>query len=142
MERTARVIFTNPPRHGIVAGAVTGLIPERPEDDRGMIFIALHHPYPTFQEGGSKAAVASDLLIIVVRFHVCFVDHVETEFVTKVEPVGIIWIVRSSDRIKVEAFHRHGIQPHGLAVQSFALRIVMIVPVDALDQHPLAIDQQ
>ena len=107
-----------------------------------MILVALDHAQRPLQKGGSVPAIAPDLLIVGVRFQVCFVDHIQTEFVAQVEPVGIVRVVRRADRVEVKAFHCHRIEPHGFAIQSLTLRIVMIVPVDALDQHPLAIDKK
>jgi hypothetical protein len=105
-----------------------------------MILVALDHAQCALKKGGGVPAFAPNLVIVGVRFQVCFVDQIQTELVAQVEPVGVVRVVRRADRVKVKAFHCHRIQPHGFAIQSLTLRIVVIVPVDALDQHPLAVD--
>src|SRR4029077_14004690 len=65
--------------------------------------------------------------------------HIQTELVAKVEPVRVVRVMRGADRVKVKAFHCHRIEPHGLAIQGLAFRIVVIMPIDALDQHPPAV---
>ncbi len=142
MQRTTSVVATNPSGHGVVIGAVATLITKRPDDDGRVVFVALDHPHRALDEGCGVAPVAADLMKIIVRLKVGFIDDVETEFVAHVEPVGIVRIVRGADGVDVEALHRQRVEPHRFAVERLALRVVVIVPVHALDQDALAVDQQ
>src|SRR5580692_6131126 len=68
VKRTAGIITSNPAGHGLVVWTTAGLIPERPEDDRGMVLVALDHTQRSLKKCGGIPAFAPDLLIVGVRF--------------------------------------------------------------------------
>src|SRR5208337_1999864 len=100
VKRTARVITANPAGHSIVVWTIAGLVPERPENDGSMVLVALDHAQRSLEKGRSIPAFAPDLLIIGMRFQVCFVDNIQTELVAQIEPVGVVGVVRGTDRVE------------------------------------------
>ncbi len=77
-----------------------------------------------------------------MRLDVRLVDDVEAEPVAELEPVRVVRIVRRAHGVDVELLHQPHVPLHQLTGDCAAPRVVVIVPVDAGDEHRLAVDEQ
>lgn len=57
-------------------------------------------------------------------------------------PAGIVWIMRTTDGVEIEALHGQGIEAHGFAVEGFTFAVVVIVAVDAVNENSPVVDEQ
>ena len=69
-------------------------------------------------------------------------SHVDTIFVAKVVPNGIIGIVTGADSVDIEALHNLNILNHALAAHHIATIRVQFVTVSTFYQYGLSIYQQ
>ena len=109
-----------------------------------MVAVALH-----------IAAVAVHMLIMVngilgkglgavshaVGLNVRFCHDIDAILVTQVIPIIVIGIVGCTHRIDIELLHDPDILLHALAGHDIAPVGVQFVPVSALEEHGLAVDQ-
>ncbi len=103
VERTRWVARAHPPGGSVVVRAVAALVPERPEDHRRMVLVALDHVLRAREERGGIARIAAQLVVAVVGLGIRLVDDVEPVSVAEVEPVRVVRIVRGADGVDVEA---------------------------------------
>ena len=101
MHGPAGVALVNPLRGGFEVRAVPGLIAERPDDDRGMIFVALDHAHGAVHVGIGPIRVLGQGLLAVahaVAFDIGFVDEVNAVAVAEVVPGGLVGIMAACGR--------------------------------------------
>ncbi len=142
VERPRGVTAADPARSRVVVGAVAALVPERPEDHARVVLVALDHVLRALEEGLRVARVAADLVVVRVRLDVRLVDRVEAVAVAQVEPVRVVGVVRGADGVDVVLLHQAGVRLHRLARDHAAVQVVVLVAVDAVDQHRLAVHEQ
>ena len=98
--------------HGIEILASTTLVAQRPEDDRGMIAVALHHPYHAVYHGRLPVVLAADR-VVAVALHIGFVHHVEAVSVVQGVHTGIVGVMGSAHRVDVVQLHQFDVLLHG-----------------------------
>ena len=107
-----------------------------------MIPVAQHHPPHPLTDRVLVSPIAGDRGQAAVRLDIGLVDDIEAEFVAQIQQARIVRVVRGAERVQVVAFHRE----HLLAQLRFRERLavlrVVVVPVDAVDRHRAAVDQQ
>jgi len=77
-----------------------------------------------------------------VALDVGLVDDVQAVLVAQVVPAGVVGVVAGAHGIEVELLHQPDVGDHALQGDGLAAPVVMLVAVDALEQHRLAVDQQ
>ena len=107
-----------------------------------MVLVALDHVRDALDPLVAIARVAAELVVVRVRLDVRLVDDVQAEPVAELEPVRVVRIVRRAHGVDVELLHQPHVPLHQLARDRAAARVVVLVPVDAGDQHGLAVDEQ
>mmetsp|Transcript_28652 Transcript_28652/g.71940 ORF Transcript_28652/g.71940 Transcript_28652/m.71940 type:complete len:225 (-) Transcript_28652:774-1448(-) len=130
-----------PSKHCVVICAVPAFVAERPHDDARVVLVALQHAHSALHERGHPLGVAAELLVDGVGFDIGLVAQVDSVLVAELVPPGIIGIVGGAHSIEVELFEQKDVLDHGILRNSFAGAIVVLVPVDSLDEHWLAIYQ-
>ena len=80
-------------------------------------------------------------VVKVVQFYVGFVYDVHAEFVAEVVEVGAVGVVRCSYRVDVVLFHLEDVASRGFAVDCLRELRVVLVAVDPLEEHGLAVDE-
>ena len=107
-----------------------------------MVLVAFDHVRDALDPLVAVARVAAQLVVVRVRLDIRLVDDVQAEPVAELEPVGVVRIVGRADGVDVELLHQAHIPLHQLTGHGAAPPVVVIVPVDAGDQHRLAVDEQ
>ena len=108
MDRAGRVTVLDPVVSSLEVDTVTGLIAHRPEDDRGVVLIAIDHTFDAVHMGFSPTRILGERLGTVahaVGFDVALIDNVEAVTVTEVVPARIVGVVACADGVDVELFH-------------------------------------
>ena len=107
-----------------------------------MVFVTFHHADGAVEESGRIAAILPNLVVEPMSFQIRFIDHVEPEFVAQIKPIRIVGVMRSANGIDIETLHRDRIQPQRIPVESLALGIMVVMPVDSFDENAFAVDEQ
>ena len=142
MQRPRRIRAAGIAGGRVVIRPVAGFIAQRPENHAGMILVALDHAAHALDEGVGVARIAAQLQVKRVRLDVRLVHDVQAVAVAQIQPVRIIGIMRGAHGIDVELLHQAHIALQRLAAQGFAGRVVVVMPVDALDVDFFSVDQQ
>ncbi len=132
----------DPATQGFEVRAAAGLVPERPEDDAGVVLVPLHHAHAPVEEGGGEAGLVTEIGQVCVALDVGLVDHVEAVFVAELVPKRIVGIVGGAHRIEVELLHQADVGEHRFPREGLSRGVVVLVPVDSLDQHRAAVHEQ
>src|SRR2546423_15618207 len=109
-----------------------------------MIFIAFNHPHGAIQMRGCPIEISSEAAVAkshAMTLDISFVNEIEPVAVTKIIPGRLVRVMRAAHGIDVELFHPLYISLHALDGDCLAAIGFELVPVDALDENPLAIDQ-
>ncbi len=122
--------------------AVVGLVAQRPDDDRGVVLVPEHHPGDPVHEGVQIARVVGDLVGVVVGLDVRLVHDVETELVGEVVQRRVARVVGGADRVEPEALEQDQVGAQVAGRHRAPGQRMEVVPVDAPDEHPLAVHQQ
>lgn len=107
-----------------------------------MVLVAERHPCDAVHEGAGVARVVGDLVGVVVRLDVRLVDHIEAEFVREVVQRRVVRVVRGADRVEPELLQQHEIGAHVVVRHRPPGQRMEVVPVDAPDVDPLAVEEQ
>ena len=137
-----RVEVPDPAGGGVVGRAVAGLVAQGPCDDGGVVDVAHDHALGAVEPGGGVAMVLAEGVVEVVRLGVGLVDHVEPQLVAEVEETRVVRVVRAADGVEVEPLHQHQVLAHGLDRERLGDVGVVVVAVDALNQHAAAVYQE
>ena len=110
-----------------------------------MIAIAIGHALGTVHMSGEPFGRIRQRFFSVshaVRFDIGFVDQVETVFVAKVVPARIVRIMARTNRVDIERLHERDILKHAFFGERVAGERMMLVPVDALYEDRLVVDEE
>ena len=120
LDGARRVTSAEVPGHRQVCGAVAGLVPERPADDRGVVLVALVHPHAAIDDGcdpiravGRVDPVVGQRGVKPVALHVGLVDHVEPIQGADRVPKVVVGVVRAAHGVEVEPLDERGVALHG-----------------------------
>ena len=80
-----------------MVGAVSCFVAETPDDDRRMITVALHHSRATFDECRRIQRIITDTRVERMAFDVGLINHVHSEFVTKIIKRRIVRVMRTTN---------------------------------------------
>ena len=72
--------------------AATGFVSQGPDDDGGMIFVAFNQVDRSFHDGFPVGRFVGEVPI-VVTFHVCLRQYIESVLIAERIKIGIVWIV-------------------------------------------------
>ena len=145
LHRARRVGTLDPVVAGLEVGTRTGLVAQRPDDDRGVVAVALDHAAVALQVrlGEGRNARQRELLVAhAVRLDVGLVDDIDAVAVAELVPLRVVGIVRRAHGVDVELLHDADILQHPLAAHDVPRQRVDLVAVDALDEHGLSVDEQ
>ena len=135
------------PLRGAVEGlAVPGFVAERPDDDRRMVAVALHHAdravevrlEPVGPPGERDAGLVSHAVGLDVRF----VHDIEPVFVGEFVEPGQVRVVRGADGVDVQRLHQAQVFPHRRFVHDMAALRVVFVAVHAPNGERPPVEQQ
>ncbi len=128
-------------------GAGAALVPERPDDHARVVLVAFDHAPGTVEQrltphglGGWVALPAG--VDEAVRLDVAFVDHPQPVLVAQTQELGVRRVVGGADGVDVVPLHQLDVADHGGAVEGAAAVGVVLVPVDAAEQHGGAVDEE
>ncbi|OAV64901.1 hypothetical protein Barb4_03772 [Bacteroidales bacterium Barb4] len=140
---TRGVFRFNPLVAGFKVGTETGFVAQRPDNNRGMIEIALHVALVAFQMGGGVERVLCQCVFAVhaVRFDVGFGYDVDAVFVAEVIPEIVVWIVAGADGVDVVLLHQGDVLNHPLARDGIAAVGVYLVAIGAFEEYGLPVDE-
>ena len=142
VEGPGRVVAPHPGGRGGVGRAVAGLVAEGPHDDARVVVVAPHHPLDPFDDRRAEAGIVHQRALPCVRLDVRLVDQVEPELVAQLGEVLVVGVVRGAHGVEVVRLHEQQVGPRELGTRSATALRVVLVQVDAVDQHGHAVDQQ
>ncbi len=126
-------------------GPVSGFVPQRPDNDGGVILIPLKHPYGTIHMSFHPDRRIGKRFFAVTHamaFNIGFIHHIKPVFVAKVIPGGNVRIVRSANCINIKLLHQQNIFNHAFPGHHLSPIRIGFVTVNPFNQNPLSIDQQ
>mmetsp|Transcript_48926 Transcript_48926/g.79598 ORF Transcript_48926/g.79598 Transcript_48926/m.79598 type:complete len:319 (-) Transcript_48926:1448-2404(-) len=134
----ARVVqLPDEPRHGCMIGPTAGLVPERPEDDTGVVLVPGHHA-----AGPLTVSVAPELIVrehghgvAAVRLDVGLIHDVEPVFVAQFVPQRIVRIMGGSDGVEIVLLQKQDVLNHVLLGDDVAMFRMVLVSVGAPDSE-------
>jgi hypothetical protein len=132
-------------RGGDEVHAVTGLVAERPEDDRGVVLERLDHVDDAVDVGALPGRVLGQRFPAVahaVGLDVGLGADVEAEFVAEFVEAGVVRVVAGAHRVDIGALHQQQVIEDVLFGEVVAGDRVVVVAVDALDEDGLAVDEE
>ena len=127
-----------------MARAVAGLVPQRPDNNGGMVAVALHHAGDALAHGREPLRIVRQAAHRhhAVGLNIGFVDHVEAVAIAQPVPEGMVRVVGAAHGVKVMLLHQLNIPAHGGLVHRLAVFRVMLMTVNPADQQRLAVDLQ
>ena len=137
--------------HVVVAGlevdARPGLVAHRPQDDGGVVLVALDHPpHPVevrlHQLGLLAERVARPVVEVAVALDVGLVDDVEPVAVGERVEARVVGVVARADGVDVALAHQLEVADHALHRDHVAVDRVVLVAVDAADRDRPAVDAE
>ena len=145
MHRPAVVPLMNPFRRRLKIRAAAGLVAQRPDDDGGMIFVALDHAPDAVQVRVGEILAPGERLIVkthAVAFDVRLIHQINPVTVTQVIPCGLVRIMTAPVGVHVELFHALDVALHAFHRDGLAAIRIKLMAVDALDEEAPAVDEQ
>ena len=112
MDGAGGVELVQPCRHGSVVGTIAALVAKAPEDDRGVVLVALGHADDTVHEGGVPVGGGGQRAAQSVGLAVGLVHDVHAYRVAQLIPAWHIGIVGQSHSIDVGLFHQQQVALH------------------------------
>ncbi|OQC24439.1 MAG: hypothetical protein BWX70_02625 [Verrucomicrobia bacterium ADurb.Bin070] len=119
------------------------LVAERPEEDRGMVLVALNHAGLAVHRGFAETGVADRVARVAeaMCLEVGLVHHVNPVLIAQVIPARVVGIVAGAYGVDVVALHQQDVFHHAAVRHGIAAVGVHLVAVDAADQDRLAVQQ-
>ena len=133
----------------LVAGgevyAVAGFVAHRPDNNRRVIFVALHHILHPFEMCFAPQRIFGQAALAIahsVRFDVGFVDYIQAVFIAELVPARVVGVMAGAHSVHIIEFHQPDVVEHGSLANYMACQWIVFVAVDAPQQHCLTIYQQ
>ncbi|GJC98785.1 hypothetical protein ColKHC_07611 [Colletotrichum higginsianum] len=135
--------------HVLVVGAVEGLVAEGPQDDGGVVLVALDHLpravlvglAPVWVVGGPVAGVVAEDAE-AVALEIGLVEDPDAELVSQVVQARVVDVVGGADAVDVEMLHQQQVVLEELIGHGAARVRVMLVAVDAAELDWVTIDAE
>ena len=142
MNGTRGVELVEPSRHGSMVRAIAALVAQAPEDNRGMVLVALSHADGTVEEGISPVGGRSQRATESMGLAVGLVHHVHAHRVAQLIPTRTVRIVGQSDGIDVGLLHQLQVLLHQLLSHHACAIGVVLMAIDTTNLDGSAIDEQ
>ena len=141
---------------GVINGdevvACARFVTERPEDDRGMVAVALHHAHnavdhrglPRLLSGDDCCVIATVCTVVVpvfMAFEVSFVHNVEAIVVEHGVHFGLTRVVRGANGVDIGLLHEGNVLQHRGHVDGASEFGVRVLGVHALKEDTCAVDE-
>ena len=129
--------------HRLQVGAYPTLIAQTPEDDAGVVLVALHETDGTIHVGILPVWVFTHHLVgitVTVTLLIGLVHHVDTPAVAEFVKVGIVRIVRGTQEVDVRLLHQYNVLLVCGIVHIAPRHGMVIVTVHTTQFHVLAIN--
>ena len=123
--------------------SVTRLVTQRPQNNAGMVLVALHHAVQAVHHRSAPIiATLGQVAVRSVAFHVRLVNHVNAVLVAKIKHHRVVRVMRHAERIDVEALHQDDVFFHAFVSHRTAVIRIEFVAVHAVELHGHAIHEQ
>ena len=136
------VELVQPGRHGGVVGSIAALVAQAPEDDAGVVLVALSHTDGTVEEGIAPVGRRCQRTSQTVRLAVGLVHDVHTNRVAQFIPARTVGVVSQSHGIDVGVLHQVQVLQHALLGHHTGAVGVVLVAVDTTYLDGVAVDKQ
>ena len=125
-----------------MVGAIPRLVAEGPGDDARMVLVTLGHPRHALDPLREVPGVVAEGVLEGMGLDVRLGDDVHAQLIGQLEERRVVGVVRGAHAIEAEALHVHHVRAHLVAGHGASPLWVEVVAVDAVDEHPLAVDEQ
>ena len=124
--------------------AIACLIAQRPEDDAGVIEVALHVALVALHVGFLIVGTLSQCSFAIAHamtLDVGFCHHIDAILVAQIIPVVVVWIVRGAHSVDVKLLHDLDVLQHALLRHHVATVWIQFMTVGSLEEHGLSVHQ-
>ena len=122
---------------------VTRFVTQRPQDNAGVVLVALHHGIHTIDSRSTPViAILRQIVVGTMAFNVRFVNHVNTVLVAKIVHHRIVRVVRHTESVNVETLHENHIFFHAVICDCTSVIRVEFVAVNTVELHRHAVHEQ
>ena len=121
--------------------SAAGFVAQREEDHAGVVLGALVHAEFPLELGGEVARIAGRAAP-AVALNIGLAAHVETVFVAEFVEAALLRVMAGADGVDVVLLHQFEVAPHQLLRHDVPGVGGVLVDVDALDHHALAVDEE
>ena len=124
-----------------MVAAAAGFVPQRPDNNRRVVAIALQHPADAGAEGRQPGRIVGKTIHRhhAVGFNIGFVNDVQAIAIAQLVPARGVWIMRAAHGVKVVLLHQQDVLHHILFGHHLAALVMVLVTVDAADQQRFAV---
>ena len=136
------VELMEPSRHRCLIRTIAAFVAQTPEDDAGMVLVALSHTDGTIQKGITPIRRRSQRASQTMRLAIGLIHHIHTHRVAKLIPTRTIRIVSQTNGIDVRLLHQSQILKHTLFRHHTSRIGVVLVTVDTTNLDRLSVDEQ
>jgi hypothetical protein len=126
----------------IMVWTIAGLVPQGPDNHRGVVFVPDSHTAHPVGKGKEPAPIPAQMVIIAMAFDIRLINDIKTILIAQVIPDLIVGIVARPDRIDVMLFHEFHVLYHRCKAHGLAGPFIMLVPINPLNHHPFSIHQK
>ena len=120
---------------------LSGFVTQRPNYNARVVLVALYHGFHAVNNRDTpNIAAARDFAQCSMRFHVRFVDNVNTVLVTQIEHARVIGVMRHAKAIDIEALHDAHILFHAFVRNSTAIVRIQFVAVNTAELDRRIVD--
>ena len=142
MNRARGVISANPTRHQIMIGAVSRFVAQRPDDDRWMIFIALHHARAAFHESRAPFRRVAQAVVESVCLEIGLIPYIDAIFIAQIVPARVVGVMAGAHGVDVVLFHQADVCQHRVHRYGFTAALFVFVTVNAANVNWTSVDEQ
>ncbi|MNC22080.1 hypothetical protein D3C75_700700 [compost metagenome] len=144
LHRARRIGGLHPAVQGIVVSAVTRFIPQRPDDDRRMVTVTLHHTGYALAHRRQPARIVSQAAHWhhAVRFDIGLIHDVQPVAVAQPVPERVIRIMRAAHGVKIVLLHQLDVAAHGGFIHHLPVLRMVFMTVHPADQQRFAVEFQ
>ena len=131
-----------PSRHGRLVRTIAAFVAETPEDDAGMILVALSHTDGTIQKCITPIRCRSQRASQTMRLAIGLIHHIHAHRVAQFIPTRTIGIVSQANGIDVRLLHQSQVLKHALFRHHTSRIRVVLMTVDTTNLDGLSVDEQ
>ncbi len=145
VDQTGRIERLAAPGHGANIAAVAGLVAQRPDDDRRVVFLRRHVAFDALDVGLLPTRIVGDAAQIAdvgeaVAFQISLRHHEQAIEIAQLVKARIVGVMGGAHRVDVVLLHQHDVALHPRHIDGAPFAVIVIVAVDAVQLEVASVD--